>query len=203
MWAPNKVKQEPFLSHSIWEKLFSPLFWHLCSREEENRRDAGNTTIQAEPCDGRSYTTSTTHHCAQHPATEVIHSAQSAAQTTCEHKHCVYNKRAQRRQWKCNAKKLNKIQGCRTRAEITAFERNISDLWKLSLSPHPLMSKVRKRWTCFKLKYFGKWRTQPAIQRLVPGSKEGGWPPGSWRHLVKSLHIPAPDSRNLELPFGI
>lgn len=92
MWAPNKVKQEPFLSHSVWGKLFSPLFWHLCSREEENRRDAGNATIQAEPCDGRRYTTSATHHCARHPAAEVIHSAQSAARTTtCEHKHRVYN----------------------------------------------------------------------------------------------------------------
>lgn len=137
MWAPNKAKQEPFLSHSIWEKLFSPLFWRLCSREEENRRDAGNTTIQAQPWHGRGYTTSTTHHCAQHPATGVIHSAQSAAQTTCEHKHCVYNKRAQRRQWKCNAKKKKKLQGCRNGAEITAFERNVSFencLYRLILS---------------------------------------------------------------------
>lgn len=99
-------------------------------------------------------------------------------------------------------KKKKKLQGCRNRAELTAFERNISNFWKLSLSPHPLMSEVRKRWACFKLENFVKWRTEPAIQRLVPGSKEGGWPPGSWLHLGKSLHVPAPVG-NLGSPFGI
>lgn len=51
-------------------------------------------------------------------------------------------------------KKKEKLQGCRNGAEITAFERNISDVWKLSLSPHPLMGEVRKRWACFELENF-------------------------------------------------
>lgn len=86
--APNEVKQELLFVTFHLREVFSPVFWRLCSREEENWRDAGNATIQ--PSHVMATITQpppptivhNIHRLLLHRATEVIHSTQSEAQTT-------------------------------------------------------------------------------------------------------------------------
>lgn len=85
---PDEVKESIFVAFHL-RKVFCPVFWYLFSRGEENWRDAGNATIQ--PSHVMATITQpppptivhNIHRLLLHCATEVIHSTQSKAQTTC------------------------------------------------------------------------------------------------------------------------
>lgn len=80
--ALYRVKESVLVTFHL-RKVFCPMFWYLCSKEEENWRDAGNATIQ--PSHVMATTTQpppptivhSIHRPLLHCATEVIHLTQS------------------------------------------------------------------------------------------------------------------------------